>query len=361
MRESSGNCFEGRDASARNTASDTAEAGLFQQSYNSFKSSAELPRLLEAYEANTSWGFQSIFRTGVPGSPKPSLGSGEGAAFQRMCKLSPSFSVEAAAIGLRTLRTHWGPINRKEAELRPEADALLQQIQQVVEIAAVPAPPPIPTSSPTPPSVPTPPPVVIPAPPPIPTPPPVVTPAPPPVTAPRPMPQPPQVPAPPPTVPVTDPVTAALAQLLAVLLQERLMQQPAPMPAPSPTPQPAPAPAPMPQLVPAPSPAPAPIPQPASMPASPIDQAALLQQVLLLLRTMNPQPAPGAATLTPEQQQAEQLRKLVEAATAGGVTPPVSKEYRGATSLSSRKARPRRRKKSADTKVGKTAGRKRKK
>jgi hypothetical protein len=54
MRESSGNCFEGRDASAGNTSSETAEAGLFQQSHNSFKASPELGQLMTAYQANPS-------------------------------------------------------------------------------------------------------------------------------------------------------------------------------------------------------------------------------------------------------------------------------------------------------------------
>jgi hypothetical protein len=36
------------------------------------------------------------------------------------------------ALGLRSLRQHWGPINRKEAELRPEADDMLWQVQELV-------------------------------------------------------------------------------------------------------------------------------------------------------------------------------------------------------------------------------------
>jgi hypothetical protein len=36
---------------------------------------------------------------------------------------------------LRTIRTHWGPINRQEAELRPEADRLFQQVQSIVDSA----------------------------------------------------------------------------------------------------------------------------------------------------------------------------------------------------------------------------------
>jgi peptidoglycan hydrolase-like protein with peptidoglycan-binding domain len=52
MRESSGNCFEGRDQSANNVTADTAEAGLFQQSWDSRSASPELPKLLAAYSAN---------------------------------------------------------------------------------------------------------------------------------------------------------------------------------------------------------------------------------------------------------------------------------------------------------------------
>src|SRR5262249_1446747 len=43
MRESSGNCFEGRDASAGNTSSETAEAGLFQQSHRSSEGAPDTP------------------------------------------------------------------------------------------------------------------------------------------------------------------------------------------------------------------------------------------------------------------------------------------------------------------------------
>lgn len=133
MRESSGNCFEGYDVTAASHTSTSAEAGLFQQSYDSFSASPELPRLMAAYQANPTWGFQSIFREGVAGGMTDSVGSGAGADFQRLCKLSPSFAVEAAAVGLRVLRRHWGPINRKEAELLPAADQMFLQIQDIVE------------------------------------------------------------------------------------------------------------------------------------------------------------------------------------------------------------------------------------
>jgi len=145
MRESSGNCFEGRDHSATNIESDTAEAGLFQQSFNSFSASPELPKLFAAYSANPD-GFLPIFREGVPGSPSPNFGSGDGAAFQALCKSCPAFAVEAAAVGLRTIgggppRGHWGPIRSRAAEVRPEAQQLLQQVQDLVDTMVVQLPP----------------------------------------------------------------------------------------------------------------------------------------------------------------------------------------------------------------------------
>jgi uncharacterized protein (TIGR02594 family) len=149
MRESSGRCCEGRDLSAHNTTADTAEAGLFQQSWNSRFASPELPKLFSQYSANQQ-GFYSVFSEGV--TPQTGdlddFGSGDGAAFQALCKSCPGFAVEAAAVGLRTVRNAWGPINRQEAELRPEADRLFQQVQGIVDSAVVVSPKPV-TTTPT--------------------------------------------------------------------------------------------------------------------------------------------------------------------------------------------------------------------
>ena len=136
MRESSGRCCEGRDLSASNTTADTAEAGLFQQSWNSRFASPELPKLFAEYSTNPQ-GFYAVFSEGVAphAGDLDDFGSGEGAAFQALCKSCPAFAVECAAVGLRTIRTHWGPINRQEAELRPEADRLFRQIQDIVDAA----------------------------------------------------------------------------------------------------------------------------------------------------------------------------------------------------------------------------------
>jgi hypothetical protein len=134
MRESSGRYCEGRDLSAGNVSADTAEAGLFQQSWNSHAASPELDLLLAAYRGKPD-PLLPIFQEGV--TPRAvdlvNFGEGDGAAFQRLCKASPTFAVEAAGLGLRVLRQHWGPVNRREVEIVPEADALLRQVQGVVD------------------------------------------------------------------------------------------------------------------------------------------------------------------------------------------------------------------------------------
>lgn len=139
MRESSGRYCEGRDMSANNVSADSAEAGLFQMSWDAHGASPEIPRLLADYQANDG-GYRAIFAEGVTcrDSDFSTFGSGTGAAFQLLCKQCPGLAVETAAVGLRKIRTHWGPINRHEVELRLEADEMLQQVQSAMGGMAVP-------------------------------------------------------------------------------------------------------------------------------------------------------------------------------------------------------------------------------
>src|SRR6516162_11857014 len=64
MRESSGKYCEGRDRSASNTTAETAEAGLFQTSFNARTASPLLPTIFAAYSENPS-GFVDAFKEGV--------------------------------------------------------------------------------------------------------------------------------------------------------------------------------------------------------------------------------------------------------------------------------------------------------
>jgi len=134
MRESSGKYCEGRDMSADNTTSETAEAGLFQTSYNARSASALMPKLFAQYQANPS-GFLDVFKEGVTCHPSDleNFGSGDGKEFQRLSKACPAFAAEFAAVGLRNIRTHWGPINAQKAEVRLASDEMFKQVKAAVD------------------------------------------------------------------------------------------------------------------------------------------------------------------------------------------------------------------------------------
>lgn len=134
MRESSGRYCEGRDRSATNVTADTAEAGLFQTSWNIRSSSALIPTVFADYKARPQ-GFREVFAEGVTvrSGDLENFGTGDGRDFQELSKSCPAFGIEVAAIGLRNRRAHWGPINRRAAELRADADRMLLQVQHVVE------------------------------------------------------------------------------------------------------------------------------------------------------------------------------------------------------------------------------------
>jgi hypothetical protein len=134
MRESSGQHCCGRDQSADNVESDTAEAGLFQTSYNAHTCSPEFTKIMDAYAAEKYPDYLEIFQEEVSCSPADwdSYGSGKGKEFQDLCKNCPPFSIESAAITFRNRCQHYGPIKRKEVELKIEADWMLLDIQRYV-------------------------------------------------------------------------------------------------------------------------------------------------------------------------------------------------------------------------------------
>jgi len=134
MRESSGRYCEGRDMDADNKTGEKAEAGLFQTSFDAIGSNATLAKIYKDH-ANSNDGLVAIFKEGVQckASDWKNWGNGPGVAFQKLSKESPYFAAEFAAAGLRCLRKHWGPINKRAAELRPDADALFKSVQDVVD------------------------------------------------------------------------------------------------------------------------------------------------------------------------------------------------------------------------------------
>jgi len=134
MRESSGRYPEGRDQSASNTSADEAEASFLQTSWNIRSCSSTIPPLLPEYWSNPC-GFRAQFKEGVTlkSSDLGNFGSGDGAKYQFLSKYAPVFHALVSGVGLRNLCNHWGPINRKEAELRQDADSMLRAVQTAVD------------------------------------------------------------------------------------------------------------------------------------------------------------------------------------------------------------------------------------
>lgn len=139
MRESSGEHCTGRDMSATNVTSDSAEAGAWQTSYDSHTASTELPKLFAKYRASTAGCLLATFKDGVTCSAAnwQDWGSGiDGLDFQRIEKSCPAFAAEYAAVMLRVQGGrlgHYGPLRTKAAEIRPECDAMLQKVQATVQ------------------------------------------------------------------------------------------------------------------------------------------------------------------------------------------------------------------------------------
>lgn len=133
MRESSGKYCQGRDAGASNTTSDTAEAGLFQTSFNIRSSNPLLPQLFNTYK--NAPGFLEIFKEKVTCRDRDieNFGTGDGREYQKLAKECPAFAVEFTAIAARNRRKHWGPINKKTLEIKKECDDMLIQIQNEVD------------------------------------------------------------------------------------------------------------------------------------------------------------------------------------------------------------------------------------
>lgn len=134
MRESSGKHCEGRDQSASNTTAETAEAGMFQTSWNSRSASPEITELFNEYKSGKKECFKETFSKGVKCSSGnwSTYGRGSGAEFQELSKHCPAFAADVAAVNVRVLRKHYGPLNRGEAEFRNGCATMLTGVQDAV-------------------------------------------------------------------------------------------------------------------------------------------------------------------------------------------------------------------------------------
>ena len=133
MRESSGSYCEGWDRSAgSNRPSSAAEAGAFQMSYDAISATPELRALYDEYRASPERCLLDVFKEGAHCRHSTILGTGEGAAFQAFNLSCPAFATEFAMISLRVNRRHFGPINRKEAQVLPACSDLVQDVEALI-------------------------------------------------------------------------------------------------------------------------------------------------------------------------------------------------------------------------------------
>ena len=126
MQESSGGHDCGQDSDApENRTGPKAEAGIFQTSYNSIAKSDELKRTYEEAKAGKveCYSDRYVACTGTDrasGFPRlKNWGEGEGVNFQALTKSCQGFAAKYHSIMLRVDRSHYGPINTKNAEMMP--------------------------------------------------------------------------------------------------------------------------------------------------------------------------------------------------------------------------------------------------
>lgn len=148
MRESSGRYCCGRDMSADYTSASGAEAGLFQTSYNSkskyidgkLTKSEILLDIYDRYKNGKSKCYLETFQEGIDQKrcEKESeiWGVGEGTNFQKLSKSCPAFTAEYGAVMLRWSggkKGHYGPLRLKKAEILPQCNSMLLEIQKLVD------------------------------------------------------------------------------------------------------------------------------------------------------------------------------------------------------------------------------------
>jgi hypothetical protein len=143
MRESSGEHCCGRDESVPpgyyGPASTTTEAGAWQTSYDAHGCSPHFDTLFEAFaagsETDNPQGFLETFKheASCSSSQWQCFGDGNGYLHQEMSKYQPAYAAEVCGITLRNLRQHFGPVNRREVEIKPAADQMLKEVQDFID------------------------------------------------------------------------------------------------------------------------------------------------------------------------------------------------------------------------------------
>jgi hypothetical protein len=135
MIESDGNYTEGRDTTATDARSTSAEAGLFQLSANVV--GGQIPRAVFA-EMSSKYGpgrescLKDIFNKGIKEKVTSSV-PGSGFDFQEKMKKCPALAVDVMAYVARKDFTHHGPLLRGEVKPRKACEGVLQQVSDLIK------------------------------------------------------------------------------------------------------------------------------------------------------------------------------------------------------------------------------------
>jgi hypothetical protein len=137
MRESGGMYCAGWDRTkAVDPTATNSEAGLFQISYDiGVGDPGDFKDLYERYKRRPTSGFLDVFSEGVTcnASNMANFGAGEGKAFQKFSKDCPAFTVELAALALRTRANYSGAINSDTVEILRDCWSLLMEVETAID------------------------------------------------------------------------------------------------------------------------------------------------------------------------------------------------------------------------------------
>lgn len=129
-------CLNGTYDGIKYTGSgSTCEAGLDQKSYNAIAKTGPSRDLYEEFLDYPKGCFKTEYygKTTCSEANWKNHGSDPNAlAFQALQKNCPGYTVESAIIGFRTIRSHWGPINTKQAKPAPACVAMFERVRQAV-------------------------------------------------------------------------------------------------------------------------------------------------------------------------------------------------------------------------------------
>lgn len=117
---------------------ETCEAGLDQKSYNAIAKTGPSRDLFNEYLEYPNGCFRNQYYEGIT-SKSCSAGdlvnhgsSKTAVAFQALQKECPGYTVESGIMGFRTIRSHWGTLNKKKAEVHPACVAMFERLRQAV-------------------------------------------------------------------------------------------------------------------------------------------------------------------------------------------------------------------------------------